>query len=385
MIHLLTQELPPTRGGAGTYCAEMAGAAGRCGIPLTLWAPKGALPPDESRIALRGLPVSRKVSLFNRWNLRRFFRESLPPLLKDGDTIHLAEIGPLLTFMTFPRLGEQLAQQRLLVTLHGTEIPRFSYSSLWKNRFIGLLRKADRIHVLSQYNERLLLQAFPDLRDRILQIPGAPRHFMKTEKTGRTESKEDSTFELLSVARIHPRKGQDQLIRYLGGLPEDLRARVRLRLVGPIRRHSYFRSCVRLSRRLRVRTQFVHGCSDAALRSFYRRAEVFCLTSMPAGKSVEGFGLVNLEAAAFGLPVLAHDVGGIRETLLSETTGFLVQPGDQDAFLDALQSLIKQPDRLRSMGRAARDFSQTFTWEEAAERLYSESDSRASQSSRRSP
>ena len=76
----------------------------------------------------------------------------------------------------------------------------------------------------------------------------------------------------------------------------------------------------------------------------------------------EGFPLVVLEAMRAGLPVVASDVGGIREAVVQGETGFLVGRGEEEALRQALQRLIDSP-RLRSeMGTAGRRrFEENFT------------------------
>ncbi len=65
---------------------------------------------------------------------------------------------------------------------------------------------------------------------------------------------------------------------------------------------------------------------DDELSEIYDSADIFAMTSVDYGSSVEGFGLVYLEAAAHRLPVVAHAVGGVAEAIVDEVTGLLVPP-----------------------------------------------------------
>jgi phosphatidylinositol alpha-1,6-mannosyltransferase len=62
--------------------------------------------------------------------------------------------------------------------------------------------------------------------------------------------------------------------------------------------------------------RFLGNLPDAELDRVYAQADVFALTSIDHGHSVEGFGLVYLEASAHGLPVVAHRVGGVAEAVV---------------------------------------------------------------------
>ena len=69
--------------------------------------------------------------------------------------------------------------------------------------------------------------------------------------------------------------------------------------------------------------------------------------------SPEPFGLVNIEAMAAGLPVVAFAHGGLPEIVESDRTGLLVPPGDEDALADAVATLLADPARRAEMGRLA--------------------------------
>jgi glycosyltransferase involved in cell wall biosynthesis len=75
----------------------------------------------------------------------------------------------------------------------------------------------------------------------------------------------------------------------------------------------------------------------------------------------EPFGLVALEAAAAGKPVVAAAIGGLRDTVLDGETGLLVAPGDRDALTAALARLIGDPELRRRMGSAALERAASFS------------------------
>ena len=69
---------------------------------------------------------------------------------------------------------------------------------------------------------------------------------------------------------------------------------------------------------------------------------------------VEGLPGVVLEAAAHAVPAVANHVGGVPEVVIDGETGTLVQPGDMEAFVDAIDALLAHPDRREALGTAAR-------------------------------
>jgi glycosyltransferase involved in cell wall biosynthesis len=77
----------------------------------------------------------------------------------------------------------------------------------------------------------------------------------------------------------------------------------------------------------------------------------------------ETFGNVTLEAMASGLPVVAAAATGATSLVRDGDTGLLVEPGDSDAFADALESYAKNPDLRRKHGEAGLAFASTMDWD----------------------
>ncbi|MES2178759.1 MAG: glycosyltransferase family 4 protein [Gemmatimonadota bacterium] len=80
----------------------------------------------------------------------------------------------------------------------------------------------------------------------------------------------------------------------------------------------------------------------------------------------EGWGITNLEAAACGTPVVASNSPGIRESVRDGESGFLVPHGEVKAMAAAMMQLCRDPGLVERLGLQARAFSETFTWERAA-------------------
>ena len=82
---------------------------------------------------------------------------------------------------------------------------------------------------------------------------------------------------------------------------------------------------------------------------YYRAMDVLVLPTWR-----EGFPNVVLEAAATGIPVVTTDCTGARDSVISEVTGFMVPPGYPDAIAEFVLKILRDPERQRRMGRAAR-------------------------------
>ena len=166
------------------------------------------------------------------------------------------------------------------------------------------------------------------------------------------------------VSRFVPRKGQDRLIEAAARLDRD----VELLFVGKGRTEGELR---RKAENLGVRTRFEVDVPWSELPGLYQKMDVFCMPTRSrwAGLEVEGLGLVFLEAAASGVPVLVGDSGGAPETVLPGETGFVVS--DVDSIREGLEILLDDPAGARQMGQRGRRLVETeFTWARVVERLY---------------
>jgi phosphatidyl-myo-inositol dimannoside synthase len=101
-----------------------------------------------------------------------------------------------------------------------------------------------------------------------------------------------------------------------------------------------------------------------ALAEEYVNADCFCLPSVQ-----EGFGIVFLEAMAAGLPVVACRAAAVPEVVREGETGMLVPPRAPPALADALADLLRNPERARALGGAARVRVADYAVERVAERF----------------
>lgn len=78
--------------------------------------------------------------------------------------------------------------------------------------------------------------------------------------------------------------------------------------------------------------------------------------SVLASKAVETFSLAILESFAMKVPVIVTDVGGAREAVKDEETGYIVPPGNTEKLAFAMETILKDPLKNKAMGAKARAF-----------------------------
>ncbi len=118
---------------------------------------------------------------------------------------------------------------------------------------------------------------------------------------------------------------------------------------------------------VRPQVRLVPPQSHRMLSSYYRAADVVLIPSHS-----ESFGLVALEAAACGTPVVAADVGGLGALVSHEQTGFLVPgfgDGTSQTYAKFTAQILADPELARELGRNAARMAGRFSWERSGAML----------------
>ncbi len=173
---------------------------------------------------------------------------------------------------------------------------------------------------------------------------------------------------LLFVGRIQPLKGVSVAVEALAALRNDHPDAHLVVVGGP----SGPRGAAEVDRvtqlvsdlNLDDRVLFVPPQAHELLSSFYRAADV-CLVPSRS----ESFGLVALEAAACGTPVVASDVGGLRSLVDHGRTGYLVEESDPEVYAGWIRQILAQPALADQLSAHAARRASRYTWSRAAHLL----------------
>ncbi len=177
---------------------------------------------------------------------------------------------------------------------------------------------------------------------------------------------------VLYVGRFDPRKGIETLVRAVAKLKvRGKAASLRLLIVAgsdPNQPDGQERSRIEALVRslgLEIQTDFVGQVGHDRLPLYYTAADVCVIPS-----HYEPFGLVAIEAMACGTPVVASDVGGLKFTVLSGETGWLVPPQNVEAFAVAIDRVLSDTLTSRKMSKqAVLRVEQNFNWTSVAIQL----------------
>lgn len=242
-----------------------------------------------------------------------------------------------------------------LVSLRGSDVPFYNprFALLDRLIFQRLSRKVWRdaraVLANSEGLRTLAHQTAPD--QAIAVIPNG----VDTSRFSPAASRPER-LEILTVARLIPRKGLSSLIEAMPLLPES----ARLSIAGDGTQRAELEA---LARRLGVseRVRFLGALPHASLPEIYRASSVFVLPSQN-----EGMSNTVLEAMASGMPVVLTDTGGTKELLDDGKNGFRIAMNAPDSIAAALRRYLDDPSLIETHGTASRKRAEARSWSATA-------------------
>lgn len=328
-ILLVTYEYPPDLGGVASYLGGLFGAIPNVRV-LRLKQPKLPL------AWLLDLPKLRRAA-------------------KDADLVVVSHLLPLGT-------AAMLTGKPYAVIVHGLDLRLARRKKALASR---VLAKA-RLVIANSRSTAAELPAFGLSAEKTLVL--TPAIDAAWEAFGAKASTRGLQKTILAVGRFVPRKGFDVLIRLLptlrercgdtllilaGAGPEEGRLRAEADKLG-----------------MTAHVKFLIAPDRPTLAAHYWACDVFALPTRESESDVEGFGIVFLEAALFGKPVIATRTGGTSEAVEDGVTGLLADPKSEKDFFEKLVSVLNDPETAKRLGAAGRERVQRdFRWSSRAEAL----------------
>lgn len=196
------------------------------------------------------------------------------------------------------------------------------------------------------------------------------RDFQETGKHNeiiRKYSLEDKSV-ILTVSRLVERKGHDMVIKTMHEVIDKVSDAIYLIAgTGPYR--SELEKIVE-ERDLKDRVVFLGFVPDEEINRLYNTCDVFIMPSRRVGISVEGFGIVFLEANACKKPVIGGNSGGIPDAIVDGKTGLLVDPENLNDIAEALIRLLSNKDLAMDMGENGYErIKKELTWNKVATKM----------------
>lgn len=276
--------------------------------------------------------------------------------LKSADLIH-AHFGHMGCFFAkFKSIG-LFENVPYLVSFHGFDlIPSLCNENriLYKEMF----KTANLFTVNSLYTGQLLKDVEPLIEGKIELLPESLDTRLFERDSIHEFSKNDQKYELVFVGRLVDWKGPDTAIRIVQKLVKELEFKnLKLSIIGSGPMLTELEELVE-SLEMSSHIKLLGARSQIQIRSILAISDIFLYTGREEKETrrAENQGLVLMEAQAMGLPVIAFDVGGVREGILNNETGILIQKGDIKKFVLQTAQLLVESKRRYAMGIAAREY-----------------------------
>lgn len=244
------------------------------------------------------------------------------------------------------------------ILAHGTEIAP-SKGGLRRRLMQLTYSKADFVFANSSFTASLLAEVGVTKNVRVVHCGCEPR-------TSARRRSERPT--ILSVGRLVERKGFDRMIE---AMPAILQAHPTAcyEIVGAGPYEATLRRLA-IERGVASHIVFLGALDDDALALAYARAWCFALPVRRIGDDVEGFGIVYLEAAMAGLPVIAGIDSGGRDAVADGVTGTVIDGSNAADVANAVSSMLNDERSSEAMGEAGQMRAlRTFSWKSAVGKI----------------
>jgi glycosyltransferase involved in cell wall biosynthesis len=266
----------------------------------------------------------------------------------------LSPIGILLKILTMARVS---------VSVVGLDI---TYPNMFYQMLVPrCVRRMDRVICISRATrDECTLRAIPDTRCSVIPIginsKDAYLPLAKEELQRKLEKiiqiPVQNQLVLVTVGRLVRRKGVAWFVEHV--MPR-LDARYLYLIVGAGPEKDRIRKLVQRYH-LGNRVLILGQRSNSERNIIFNAADIFIMPNITVPGDVEGFGIVALEAGSCGLPVVASNIQGIRDAVLTGKTGILVEERSVNDYVKAIKNIDLKKEQIRAIVIATFDWSHIY-------------------------
>jgi len=260
--------------------------------------------------------------------------------------VHFGPIGNLVEKMI--EIGA--IKGKLVVTFHGYDLNQKNIITQ-EGYYDSLFRAAHRLLVNSLFSySKLLALGAPKNKVEIVPMPVDTDFFKRDNKS----SKDNATYNLLSVSRLSEEKGLIYAIKAVEQYSKESDINIRYDIVGNGPLIDDLKNYVN-KHNLNNHIHFLGEQTQEAVKELMNKSDVLLFPSieLPTGEA-DTQGLVIQEAQSMGLPVIASDVGGVKFGMKDGISGHLVEQKSVSQLVQALGNLLKDTAIRKKMGDAGR-------------------------------
>ena len=277
---------------------------------------------------------------------KNFF--TIRKILADCDIIHALDGYPygVLAYFLSLSLGKPF-----IISALGTYSIQPLHRPLTKGFLSYIYRQSQKIVCISGFTATEIKRVIPGLQTVEIINPGIDLSKFKFNRSvGPTKF-------ILSVGALKERKGYEFSLEAFAMIVSEFPDLQYVIVAGESSTYADHLKHIANKYGILERVLFKFGIQDDELGHLYRTAELFILTPINDGYHLEGFGIVYLEAAAAGLPVIGTLNNGGEDAIQSEINGILVPQKDAVATAEALRKILNDPEKKGAMSEASYEWA----------------------------
>ena len=347
------------KSGWGRYSSSILKEYLKFGLVYKVVTEKGSNQSNELNILSPTISVFKLIS--NIFKVRK--------LAKDFDIIHAFDGWPYAVYGYFSSLGRN---KKLFISGVGTySVDPFNFKCkkwLMKKAFI----RAEKIFCISDYTKKKISEKLKP-SNLLTVLLGATRlNLLSDEEVSKFKIEyklKDHYPVFLTVGAIKSRKGQYYSLQAITQLKSKY-PDFRYFIIGSDADKKYVDKIKKYCHNNKISDNviIINKASDKVLSFFYQRSDVFIMTSVNNGDYFEGFGLVFLEAATFGLPVIGSKNCGIEDALQNGYNGYLAEQRQPNDIYDKIIKVLASDQE--QWKHHSQEFASRFSWYKTVSKYY---------------
>ena len=249
--------------------------------------------------------------------------------------------------------------------IHGKEINHPKGSSL-NDRVVKVLNNVEKVIANSEYTKNLAIDSGVTKGKIVVINPGVdPVNELNKKSLEKVESLlKVKSPRLITVSRFDKRKNHEKVIMALRNLKQKYPDIVYI-CIGYGDEEDNLKKLVK-ELDLNLQVMFFKDISDDLKNALIAKSNIFVMPSIIHKKSVEGFGIVYLEAAQYGVPSLGGKDGGASDAIDHNKTGLICDGNNLEDIYSSLDSMIENKKYIE-FGRNAKEYVSKFEWKKTLE------------------
>ena len=249
--------------------------------------------------------------------------------------------------------------------IHGKEINHPKGSSL-NDRVVKVLNNVEKVIANSEYTKNLAIDSGVKKGKIVVINPGVdPVNELNKKSLEKVESLlKVKSPRLITVSRFDKRKNHEKVIMALRNLKQKYPDIVYI-CIGYGDEEDNLKKLVK-ELDLNLQVMFFKDISDDLKNALIAKSNIFVMPSIIHKKSVEGFGIVYLEAAQYGVPSLGGKDGGASDAIDHNKTGLICDGNNLEDIYSSLDSMIENKKYIE-FGKNAKEYVSKFEWKKILE------------------